>query len=146
LRCVNQCERKVSKERKQFFSEEKNQKTFAYAHATPYRATWAACRQRQQSKVFWFFSSEKNNLTLFLPLLSDKLLGSATLCYHAPMVADLSQIKDRALPIGIMRALNNSAGHKRSVRPCCQGPMDLPRRTITLALDDTPARMERCAP
>jgi hypothetical protein len=53
--------------KEEFFAEEKNQKTFARAPAAPYRPAQAPCRHRQQIKVFWFFSSEKNILN---PLLS----------------------------------------------------------------------------
>jgi hypothetical protein len=50
--------------RKQFFSEEKNQKTFVPTPVAPYRPEPAACHHRQpiKTKVFWFFSSEKNIL------------------------------------------------------------------------------------
>jgi hypothetical protein len=49
-----------------FFSEEKNQKTFALAPAyrsRPWPVRWGL---RQQIKVFWFFSSEKNMLPYVL--------------------------------------------------------------------------------
>jgi hypothetical protein len=63
--------------RKQFFSEEKNQKTFVPAPAAPYWLRPAACQHRQpiRIKVFWFFSSEKNTLKPLtsLPCFSDGL-------------------------------------------------------------------------
>jgi hypothetical protein len=57
--------------KKQFFSEEKNQKTFAY----PPRL--AACRHCQQIKVFWFFSSEKNTFSTLLRFRRHRPAGYA---------------------------------------------------------------------
>jgi hypothetical protein len=45
-----------------FFSEEKNQKTFAPAPAERLGVMTICWRLRQTTKVFWFFSSEKNIL------------------------------------------------------------------------------------
>jgi hypothetical protein len=42
-----------------FFSEEKNQKTFASGPADRSRP-WPASLSLLKEKVFWFFSSEKN--------------------------------------------------------------------------------------
>jgi hypothetical protein len=55
------------KEESVFFSEEKNQKTFASAWVDRY-GPWPAHRRLVQIiKVFWFFSSEKNILAWSLP-------------------------------------------------------------------------------
>jgi hypothetical protein len=48
-----------------FFSEEKNQKTFISPPLPRGEAMARIFAQAQDSKVFWFFSSEKNT---FLPL------------------------------------------------------------------------------
>jgi CRISPR/Cas system endoribonuclease Cas6 (RAMP superfamily) len=49
-------------ERKQFFSEEKNQKTFTFRNLARYRPGPGSYEGRQEVNVFWFFSSEKNTL------------------------------------------------------------------------------------
>ena len=68
--------------RKQFFSEEKNQKTFSPAPAATQWPTHAACHHRKRTKVFWFFSSEKNcflHVFDFTPILSSRTLNRFTM-------------------------------------------------------------------
>jgi hypothetical protein len=45
-----------------FFSEEKNQKTFSLSAAPKIEAMAGNYQRAPELKVFWFFSSEKNNL------------------------------------------------------------------------------------
>jgi hypothetical protein len=45
-----------------FFSEEKNQKTFAISAASPLSGHGRQVSAGVGTKVFWFFSSEKNSL------------------------------------------------------------------------------------
>jgi hypothetical protein len=53
-----------SLEKKQFLSEETNQKTFSIAPAARLRSLVHTTGIASRAKVFWFFSSEKN---CFLP-------------------------------------------------------------------------------
>ncbi len=48
-----------------FFSEEKNQKTFALGAIPDLSVLAPTVRAAEQIKVFWFFSSEKNYLLCF---------------------------------------------------------------------------------
>jgi hypothetical protein len=50
---------KGSQERKQFFFEKKNQKTFTPWHAVSVLPSETGCRE-QQTKAFWFFFSREN--------------------------------------------------------------------------------------
>jgi hypothetical protein len=56
--------------RKPFFSEEKNQKTFAPAPAGKVGARADRSGISPKAKVFWFFSAEKNCFLTALFLLS----------------------------------------------------------------------------
>jgi hypothetical protein len=51
-----------------FFSEEKNQKTYASKLAARY-GTWPEREASQDIRVFWFYSSEKNMLPSFAGIL-----------------------------------------------------------------------------
>ncbi|HTZ70970.1 MAG TPA: hypothetical protein VMB71_10000, partial [Acetobacteraceae bacterium] len=57
--------RKGGQARKDFFSEEKKQKTFISCVQQPVQIGGLGC-QPQQVKVFWFFFSKKNCLPSFL--------------------------------------------------------------------------------
>jgi hypothetical protein len=56
--------RRTAKKGKKFFSEEKNQKTFDCWRGGLLPGLADQLQQAKQSKVFWFFSSEKNMLSI----------------------------------------------------------------------------------
>jgi hypothetical protein len=58
--------------KEEFFSEEKNQKTFIPTPAENARLRAAGLGIASRAKVFWFFSSEKNCFLNFLLLLASR--------------------------------------------------------------------------
>jgi photosystem II stability/assembly factor-like uncharacterized protein len=85
----------VTWEGRTFFSEEKNQTTFAPAPASRLRPWPIGWELRQKTKVFWFFSSEKNVLPYAFAkglgfLLAFSLLTTTALAAAPPAATPLN--------------------------------------------------------